>query len=435
MDYPRREQTYDAETLLGSGLIFQGWVLAKEGATVRPYIRLNSKKYYLKINLSRPDVIRRVLNEESKGHPRLYCGFRSAIPLNSDTCFFGFENNKCDYDTMQIIIEGSLKIIEGLDGWLFLDNDTNQSVEQFTGKLLLDWREKRAWYDYLDSLSKLAEEYLSAHSVLIAPSKEMVMSDYYPHRKGSMTPVEQVEKLADKKHNVVHPVKRMQASKDRVFRVCDTHWTHKGAQCGLLAALEVLGLDTEAVSSLFSGDKFREAVRAGDLGNKIFPRRTARELIPSGISYRQWVHYDNHLPNMGRVLITQNKDALVSAKCLIFGSSSSYTMLDYVSRIFYEVIFVHSAGNIDVTILNQVRPNYLLAQTNGRFVIRAPIVGYRLEDEIEKKWAGLNDKEREEIIVNQDQWIEKCSKDTQLKYSYPLIIYFSAQNICLKGRQ
>ena len=32
-------------------------------------------------------------------------------------------------------IEGSLKVLEGKDNWLFLDNDSNQSVEQYTWKL------------------------------------------------------------------------------------------------------------------------------------------------------------------------------------------------------------------------------------------------------------------------------------------------------------
>lgn len=416
LDYPRREQGCDAESLMGPGLVFQGWVLVGEGARVRPYVKAASQKIYLELDSPRPDVVRRVLGELPDGHPQLQCGFRKAIPLATDKGAFGFEIAGRDYDVTLFAVEGSLKILEGRDGWLFLDNDTNQSVEQYCGKLLLDRRERRAWRDYLESLYALAEQHQCAHAVLVAPAKEMVMSAYYPYPKGPTTPVEQVEKMARPKHRVVHPVERMQASQERMFRVCDTHWTHQGALCGLLAVLETLGLDTAGVDALFEQDNYKESPRAGDLGNKVFPRRSAREWILSGATYRKWVQYDNHLPNMGRVLITHKKDALVKAKCLIFGSSSSYTMLDYVARVFTDVVFVHSAGNVDVDVVAEEGPDFLVAQTNGRFVIRAPVVGYSLADEIAEKWSELSDDDRCQLNKKHAQWLKSGEAEPNNRY-------------------
>ncbi len=416
LDYPRHEQDCDAESLMGPGLMFQGWVLAERGANVRPYVKAAERKVYLKVEVPRPDVVSRVLGDAPDRHAQLYCGFRTAITLATDNGVFGFEIAGLDYDVIQFFVEGSLKILEGRDGWLFLDNDTNQSVEQFCGELLLGRLERRAWSDYLDSLHDLAAEYHCAYAVLIAPAKEMVMSDYYPHLKGPTTPVEQVEKLARPDHKVVHPTERMRRSSEQMFRVCDTHWTHKGALCGLMAVLEVLGLDIASIETFFEKDNFKERLRGGDLGNKMFPRRSAREWMPSGISYRQWVRYDNHLPNMGRVLVTHKKNALVAAKCLIFGSSSSYTMLDYVARVFTDVIFVHSAGNIDATVVAKESPDFLIAQTNGRFVVRPPVVGYQLADEIAEKWSGLSEDSRVEVIGNQAHWLKSGLSESGARY-------------------
>ncbi|WP_226645177.1 hypothetical protein [Microbulbifer variabilis] len=406
LDYPRHEQRFDTKSLMGSGLMFQGWVLGEERTNLRPFVKLAEKKIYLGLDFSRPDVVRKVLDKAPEGHSQLRCGFRTTIPIATDNGVFGFENAGIEYDLIHFSVEGSLKILEGRDGWLFLDNDTNQSVEQFCGKLLLDRLGQQAWLDYLDSLQELAKKCCCAYAVLIAPAKEMVMSDYYPYPKGLVTPIEQVEKLARPDHKVVNPAERMRVSKERMFRVCDTHWTHRGALCGLMAILETLGLDVAGIEKLFEKDKFKKCLQAGDLGNKIFPKRAAQEWVLSGISYRKWVQYDNHLPNIGRVIITQKKDALISAKCLIFGSSSSYTMLDYIARVFSDLVFVHSAGNIDISLVTLEKPDFLIAQTNSRFVIRPPVVGYQLADVIMEKWSELGETDHAEVAGNQAHWVK-----------------------------
>ena len=398
LDFPKTGQSFEESELLEQGLIFQGWVLPEEGHEVKPYFRFGEESRYLPLNISRADVVERVLKEHAQDNLRVRCGFRQKIPVDKPCGFFGLDVDGVRVDVLKVEVSGSLRIIEGRDGWLFLDNDSNQSVDQYKGNLLLDRRGLREWSAYLANLSENAHRLSLRHALLIAPAKEMVLSDFYPHKKGKTSPVEQVLALAQPDHHVVHPVAELKDSEFRTFRMCDTHWTSKGAMLGLLAVLKELGFDPAEAAALFQADKYKETLHSGDLGSKVFPSQSAKELVLTGAHYRKWVAYDNQLPNMGRVIVIRNAGALYPAKCMIFGSSSTYSFFDYISRVLSEVIFIHSAGSIDVEVVEHERPDYLIAQTNGRFVVRPPGVEYSLTGEIVDKWERLDSVSRSRVV-------------------------------------
>jgi alginate O-acetyltransferase complex protein AlgJ len=273
---------------------------------------------------------------------------------------------------------------------------------------------------YLDGFARAADEQNFRHALLIAPVKEMVLSHLYPFKMGKQTPVGQVVKLAAAKHHVVHPVASLQASAERTFRIADTHWTLYGAMLATAEVLATMGIDKERVREIFAGDQYKELEVAGDLGNKFYPRRTSAEKYLTSYGYQKHVIYDNHLPNFGRVMLTANTEALLSCKCLIFGSSSSYSTLPYFSRIFSELVLVHSAGNIDLELLRHEAPQYVIAQTNGRFVIRSPVVGYSLRKAMEEKLSALPDGQRTEVLQKAGQWLEK-SADERIRYYHSML--------------
>ena len=390
LDFPKTGQTFEESELLRKGLTFQGWVLPEQGREIKTYYRCGEQFRYFSLDMVRTDVVERVLRERVENNPKVHCGFREVIAINMPNGFFGFEVDGARVDVIKVEVLGSLRIIEGRDGWLFLDNDSNQSVDQYKGNLLLGKQELRDWSAYLDNLRDSARALSIHHALLVAPAKEMVLSEFYPHKKGKTSPVEQVLALTRPEHHVVHPVAELKNSEFRTFRVCDTHWTSKGAMLGLLAVLKELGLDSEEAAGLFQADKYKETQHSGDLGSKVFPSQSAKELVLTGAHYRKWVKYDNLLPNMGRVIVIRNTEALYPAKCMIFGSSSTYSFFDYIARVFSEVIFVHSAGSIDFEVVAAEKPDYLIAQTNGRFVVRPPCVDYSLAAEIEDKWERLD---------------------------------------------
>lgn len=406
LDFPKNEQPAEAATLLKQGAVFQGWVLAVSNAVIEPYVRSGTEKTLLPLSIKRPDVIEKVLKAEPKKHGQLVCGFRAEVPMPTDHGAFGVRVNGVDTDLVLFRIEGTLRILEGHEGWLFLDNDTNRSVEQFRGQWLLEKPQLAAWRSYFDGLAALAQAQGFRYAVLVAPSKETVMAQYYPYPKGKTTPVDQVMALADG-HPVVHPVSELQRDTERPFRQCDTHWTPQGAMRSLLAALNAMGQDIGPIEALFAQDVYVDRLQGGDLGNKLYPPRRANERVLKGASYRKWVMYDNHLPNMGRVMMLRNADAVLDERCVIFGSSSSYTMMEYTARVFSEVVFIHSAGHVDAALLRQLEPSTLLLQTNGRFVVRPPVVEYDVQQEIHTKWAELDSQERAAVFEKQQSYLKQ----------------------------
>lgn len=421
LDYPIDDGEVLLSDLETAGVLFQGWVLPHHHAMPTPFVRVpGGESHSFALNVDRPDVIEKVLAQDAEDHPLLRCGFRFRLPLPARDVVFGFRVGDRDFDYARLSVEGEMKVLEGLEGWLFLDNDTNQSVQQFTGKLLLDRHGRKGWLAYLDAFSRAAADFGFRHAVLIAPTKEMVLARYYPFIKGKDTPVEQVLGLATGKHQVIHPVAALQAGEERTFRVVDTHWTLYGAMLAVTEVLVTLGLDREQVQEVFARDQYQAREVTGDLGNKFYPRRTAAEKFLTSYNYQKQVVYDNYLPNFGRVILLANREAFIAGKCLIFGSSSCYSALPYFSRIFSELILVHSAGNIDLELLRREAPQYVIAQTNGRFVIYPPQLKFSLNATIAEKMIMLPEKERNEVLRKAEQWLAK-SDAVQTRYYHAML--------------
>ena len=101
------------------------------------------------------------------------------------------------------------------------------------------------------------------------------------------------------------------------------------------------------------------------------------------------VVYDNNLPNFGRAFILDNPDALNEQTLLVFGSSSVYSMFNYLARIFRTVVFFHTAGNIDKELVDKIKPDFLLAQSNARFVVKAPSFDIKISEYVSDKKRRL----------------------------------------------
>lgn len=389
LDFPRDNESVLAESLLTDGLLLQGWLLKLDGADVNWYLQQGEQRTEVLLNKPRPDVISAVLAEPVEQHPQLACGFRCSIPLNSAHFLLGVCITGHDYPLFSGQVQGAFQVLTGKDGWLFLDNDTNKSVEQFTGKLLLDRAERRNWKDYFKGLQKLATQLRTPFTMLMAPSKESVFPQFYPFTKANVTAIDQLQELAPADFPLLYPVAELQDLAQRSFRVTDTHWSVHGACAAAQLCAYRLGLAKPEIAALFANDVFYPKELVGDLGNKTFPPARHAEDVLKGYSYRRYIVYDNLLANFGRVLVIRNNEAYIPAHLLILGSSSAYSMLDYVSRIFGCVTLIHTAGNVDIDLVKQLAPDFLLTQTNARFVVRAPTLSYSLAEGIAEKLKAM----------------------------------------------
>ncbi len=372
LDYPSNEQNVEGGELSSDGLLFQGWLLNEEKSLASLVILNGDDVLPIPINRPRPDVISRVLKQESENHDLLYCGFSEKIRLKHSTFTLGLVKNGVFTELMTGNVEGKFQILEGKEGWLFLDNDTNKSIEQYTGKIKLSRTARNEWKEYLASLANFSRSSGIPVCLLVAPSKEMVYEEYYPYSFSDKAPIKTLEGLIPDSLNFILPIEELRSLEYRSFRVCDTHWTLHGAR---LAAQLVAGkLSSRSISDLnvFSNDTYQIRKSWGDLGSKVYPPQQHEEDSLTNFNYRRCVIFDNNVDNFGRIIVMYHQHAVFDETLLIFGSSSSYTMFHYLCRLYTSVVFIHTAGNIDHEIMDVVKPDCICVQTNARFVVKAP---------------------------------------------------------------
>lgn len=398
LDSPKDNITATSQELSKVGIIFRGWVLAKESVNFSLVFLYSNSIEKIELNIDRADVIRKILTNDPTGYEKIKCGFQKLIPLNCSAFSVGVLIDGNFFPLAKGKIEGMFKIIHGEGNWLFLDNDTNKSVEQYTGQVLLSWDEKRAWKSYVKDVLSLSESTATPTCLLIAPSKEMVYPEYYPFQQAKKTPASQLEKLIPDKFDLIFPINELRSSEYRSYRKSDTHWSMHGARiASLLLFTSLTGIETDKVK-IFDDDKYSSKNNAGDLGSKLYPSLRTKEDFLTSFHYRSLIQFDNQLPNFGRVIIFHCPTPVINSSLLLFGSSSAYSMFHYLSRLFKNVIFLHTAGNIDPDVIDILKPDFICLQTNARFIVKAPVVGQSIQEYIQSKRALVNSEQLKPIL-------------------------------------
>lgn len=417
IDYPSAENGCPQDT---TGWIIQGWLLldsayyAQVGLERTPYLSLKLNENlmrYVPLDKARPDVLNKVtpFNSKQSLQSQLYCGFRFSLPLSGARLPLRLHVGEQEHVLTEIHLPSSseqtsdrvqapLKVLHGKENWLFLDNDTNFSVDQHRGYLGLSQTCLLQWQRYIQTWQNQLQSFGNRALFVVAPTKESVLTQYYPYVAAKENLLSTIfDLMPDSMY--LYPVPQLQALGDAAYYKTDTHWTHKGAQLTAALVAERVGIEAEAVQQVFAKDRYQSRNHSGDLGKKLSPPAAQPEEFLVGFSYRKWVVFDNGLPNFGRVLCIEYDAALIDATCLIFGSSSSYTMFNYFCRVFKRVVFVHTAGQIDPVMLQKIQPDYVIAQTNARFMVRPPRVDYDVLAMVKEKSQTLNSEQKEKITV------------------------------------
>ncbi|MCC5790461.1 MAG: hypothetical protein JJT75_12570 [Opitutales bacterium] len=292
-------------------------------------------------------------------------------------------------ELFRIYVSPLAHALEGSEGWLFLDNDTNHSVEQFRGHRLLENEQLAQWEGYLKELDKLPQTTkIRQVKFLPTPSKEDIYPQFHPHAAGKVRPLLQLRSIGTRYKSYLDPYAFLKACPERVFRKTDTHWNPLGARLASFEISKAMGVECD--HSVFAQDQYQENPEIGDLGVRSFPPRMAIEKRLQNFSYAKALLFDNRIQNFGRILITRWEKAVTEHSLLIFGGSSSYFLLDYLSRIFQRVYLVHSAGNIDLALLDLFAPDFLLSQTTGRFILRVPSLHFCFGEVLREKWQNTS---------------------------------------------
>lgn len=294
------------------------------------------------------------------------------------------------------------KVQRGAREHLFLDNDTNRSVEQFTGALLLDEKQRRAWHRYAAAIAGLDSPELNCR-LLICPAKEEVFQDLYPHRRATVCSLDQVLAICAGPQ-LIFPSDALRRERDSAYSTVDTHWSDFGARIGATEFLRSVGLGA-AVTELPTDFYPRKVY--GDLGGKVDGGQIGVFMaLPRDYPFSDPV-FDNGIGNHGRVWVYVNDDAIIERTLVIFGDSFSVSLSAILASVFKRVVYCYTAAGLDPEVLEAERPGYVLAQTNQRFIINAPGPEASLFRQVEQKSYALSPEDRKSL---RDRFPEDCAE-------------------------
>ncbi|WP_251976046.1 alginate O-acetyltransferase AlgX-related protein [Salinicola avicenniae] len=258
-----------------------------------------------------------------------------------------------------------MEVIQGKDGWLFLANDSNASVDQFTGRKRLEAEQRQQWRTFATALSALQRR--RSVLFLIANSKEKVRPERYPHQQAAVTPTEQVEAILQAAGAAYcNPIKAMQAAPASYYAT-DTHWSGLGAFLAFQSCMRRFGYQ-DHFESLFA---FHEQEVVGDLGSKLDPPARTRMTVATyqGGSQTRCL-FTNAIPGTGNITIFENARPRHARTLVIFGGSSSGAggFANLFAAIFRRVVVINLPGSYIHEVVDREQADHVIIQTNERYL-------------------------------------------------------------------
>jgi|GEM_PF-1496600 len=306
------------------------------------------------------------------------------------------------YECLRFSLAPVMEVLEGREGWLFLANDTNASVDQFTGKRLLTDDETHQWRRFSAELEPIQRR--RSLLFLIANSKEKVRPEHYPYEKASITPTEQVESvLAEEGIFHCNPVAAMQAIPDSYYPT-DTHWSGRGAYLAFVACMRYFGLEDD-FDALYD---FEQRELVGDLGSKIDP--PAKSLSSVAVfrgKSESYCRFSNHLPGTGNITILENDRPRYARTVVIFGGSSAGAggFAQLFANIFQRVVVVNLPGSYIHEIVDQEAADHVILQTNERYLAKPGRIMQTLgEANLADTLRAVSAAERAKLLERMDRY-------------------------------
>lgn len=268
-----------------------------------------------------------------------------------------------------------LKVLRGRDNWLFLDNDSNNSVSQFKGEVLISNDELEMWRQFL-----IKTKLINNSVLLIPPSKESVFSQYYPFNRANITPIDQLFSLFNELNTMYLYPADMLRSQVNSYSKTETHWSYRAAMHVSNMVIQSFIPNNVLDISFFS---FENKKWYGDLGSKVSPSEySCYECLSDSIveSCRSKLVFTNYLPTQGLIEKYHNDNSVLDKRLIVFGDSFSTSMLPYFITVFKSVILVRSNASLIQEMIDFEKPDFVLFEITERFILKAPRIFEHISD-------------------------------------------------------
>ena len=342
--------------------------------------------------------------------PDLFSRFDLLIDLTSP-CDIGIKVQDDIHWLFSLNLQPHLSVLEGLEGWLFLDNDTNKSVDQFTGKRILSESELTNWSFF----SLKLKNHCSKRPTLffISNSKETVHPQFYPYKKSTLNVTFQVMNiLKENGINLLNPLEVMRNNFKSYYKT-DTHWSDYGAYLAYKEVMSFFNLDAINEKNI----RFFEEEVAGDLGSKLSPFRVSSRLSHEYSSSKAAIKFDNNIPLTGSLRIYENNSAPFKSSLILFGDSflNSGFFYKYFTYSFSRVVVIGLPGSLIEEIIDYEDPHYVVIEATERFLVKPGKIFKDIKcSPISDRLKNLSSKEKEKCVevissfADEPFYLNKC---------------------------
>lgn len=295
-------------------------------------------------------------------------------------------------------MDDSHKVIEGKEGWLWLINDTNDSVPQATGERTFSSETLQLWAAEIQSRVAALKAMGIPYIFFIPPNKESVYPEYYPEQFTMVErrPVHHFIDSVGPHVPLCYPVDALikARSTGNTYTKVDTHWNTFGALMAAHTFAPFIGATFPAVSDC----TIERVVQSGDLGGKLNPWRVAEYVLARVTNPQSRLVFENGIMNTGYMCVYQ-KPGPVKTRLLVFGDSFSTMMHKFYAEAFDRYVFIHSYC-IDLNIVKHENPDVVVTAMVERFLIEPPYqsAAFRFEWNITDKMAEMDSAARQAVL-------------------------------------
>jgi hypothetical protein len=268
------------------------------------------------------------------------------------------------------------KVVRGKEGWLFLDNDSNEFMRQHRGELLFTRDQLAEWRTLLEARIAWLRRRGIPYHFMVAPNPHSVYPDMLPFDVAPGTPRPVMQLIGYLKETaspakVLYPLDRLVEHRDRpVFTQTNTHWTDLGAFLAYEDLMDAIGNEARVRRLAHSDLTFHEQVEPGDLGAKLDPSESSLHVYAMPIDPAAKMTSDNRVFLNGH-RIEYACPAAGTMVCLVLGDSFAHAMLPFLCESFGRLVFAHIT-TLDQQLVAQVEADVVVSIMNERYIIKVP---------------------------------------------------------------
>lgn len=294
------------------------------------------------------------------------------------------------------------KVVEGRSGRLFLANDDNDALKQFTGERVIEDSTLDRWSKLLQGRYERLRGLEADYFFLVPPDSHAVYPDELPEGVTSAPErtIDLFVRRMEREHvpvPIIYPLERLRAEERegrRGYAETDSHWNDFGAFVAYECLMDQVERVTPVRRIARSEVVFQQSIATGDLGYKLDPVRNSEYTWALVRNASARLIYDNQVENRGGFVVTECP-AAPPVTCVLFGDSFSYHMLKFLSESFRKLILAHTP-RVDFDLVERERPAVVLTMVVERHLVWVPDDedGETLEDFERRKVAAGRVRER-----------------------------------------